>query len=440
LDALDRDLRRALTSGIELRTVAKHWELLDTMIRREFVEAVGSTLNRFEPLVSQPYLSRMFGHPERSIDFRAALDEGWIILCNLATEGSLIHEDDAYLLGTLLLADLWATAKDRGKGSGERRKEQRPFVVAIDEVQNFITPTIAKNLSEASGFGLRLVLAHQLPSQLLDDPRHEKHGKLLFKSLLTNARSKAVFGGLGHEEDVGPVADALYRGVLDPMAVKHLLESTKVVDYVLEYEKGYSRGHTTMDGGGSSRGRVSGSGSVRTTGHVVTHTYDADGNLAGSAYATPQMEAFNSHLAESHGEQSTWAEADTEAESDIPMLKPVLGKEVSAVQFLPLDEQRYLAMAALYDQEQRQCVVRLVGMHEPVNLFTPFVEDGFSSDESVERYIAKSYENWPDLALPAAEAVRLVEARQREIEQQVARQLALDDEEPMPIKRRGKVT
>jgi hypothetical protein len=437
LQGLDRDLRRALVAGIDLPTVAAHWQLLDTMIQREFIEAVESTMNRFEPLVSQPYLTRMFGHPERSIDFRRAMDEGWIILCNLATVGSQIMEDDAHLLGTLFLSDLWATAKDRGKGSGQRSKEQRPFVVAIDEVQNFITPTIAKSLSEASGFGLRLILAHQLPSQILDDPRHEKHGALLFKSLLTNARNKAVFGGLAHDEDLAPLAEALYRGVLDPDQVKHVLYGTKVLEYRLEYEKAYSRSHTTTDGGSTSHGRVSGSGSTRSTSHVATHTYDADGSLVSSAYASADMEAFNSHLAETFGEQTQWASADSEGETDIPMLKPILGQEASSVQFRPLDEQRYLAMAALYDQEQRQCVVRLVGMHELVNVFTPFIEDGFSSDESLDCYIATSYRNWPDLVLPAAEATRLVEERRAQIQNLVRNALLADEDEPMPIKRRG---
>ena len=135
----------------------------------------------------------MFGHPDRSIDFRRAMDEGWIILCNLAASDQL-DEDDSRLLGTLFLADLWAAARDRGKASGRGISQARPFVVAIDEVQNFITTTIARNLAEASGFGLRLIMAHQFPGQLLDDPRHEKHGKLLFKSILTNARNKVIFG------------------------------------------------------------------------------------------------------------------------------------------------------------------------------------------------------------------------------------------------------
>ena len=150
------------------------------------------------------------------------------------------------------------------------------------------------------------------------------------------------------------------------------------------------------------------------------------------------MEAFNSHMAETFGDTFSWSEGDTEGVADVPMLKPILGKEISSVQFRNLEEQRYLAMVALYDQEQRQCVVRLVGMHEPVNLFTPFVEEGFSSNESRELYIAESYQNWPALVLPADEATRLVEQRRREIEELVQRRLEhkIKTQDPVPISRR----
>jgi hypothetical protein len=434
LQALDRDLREVLTKNISLPSVAAQWRLLDSLSQRDFIESVESTMNRFEPLVSQPYLVRMFGHPERSIDFRKAIDEGWIILCNLSSKDRQIEESDAHLLGTCFLSDLWDTAADRGKAAGDGRSRQRSFVVAIDEFQNFVTPTIAKNLAEASGFGLRMIMAHQYPGQILDDLRHKEHGALLFKSILTNARSKAVFGGIGAEEDIGPLADILYRGVLDPDQVKHVLESTKVLDYKLEYERAYSRSHTTTDGGASSSGAVSGSGSSSSTGRVTSETYDADGNLVSAAYASPAMDTFNSHMAETFGESTQWADAYSQGESDAPMLKPMLGKEVSSVQFRDLAEQQYLAIAALYDQKQRQCVVRLAGS-QPVNLFTPFIEDGISSDKSVEHYIHHSYTNWPDLALPADEAEQLVEERRRRIEGMVDEQFRAAVQEAMPIKR-----
>jgi hypothetical protein len=68
----------------------------------------------------------------------------------------LLDDEHANTFATLLLTDLWSAAKSRGKKEGG---EPRPFCVYIDECQNCVTPTIAKNLDQARGFGLRPTLA-----------------------------------------------------------------------------------------------------------------------------------------------------------------------------------------------------------------------------------------------------------------------------------------
>lgn len=100
----------------------------------------------------------MFGQNGASLDLGKALEEGSIIIVNLSTEGAKLSEEDASLFATLLLSDLWTAAKERGKGTD--RSKVKPFYVYIDELQNFVTPTIAKNLDQASGFGLNLILAN----------------------------------------------------------------------------------------------------------------------------------------------------------------------------------------------------------------------------------------------------------------------------------------
>src|SRR6185369_941592 len=104
-----------------------------------------------------------FGQPDISLDLGKALDEGSIILVNLATEGAKVSPVDAELFATLLLSDLWTAAQERGKRDGVK-----PFYLYLDEFQKFVNPTIAENLDEARGFGLHFTLAHQFPNQLLD--------------------------------------------------------------------------------------------------------------------------------------------------------------------------------------------------------------------------------------------------------------------------------
>src|SRR6185436_10313877 len=128
-------------------------------------------------------------------------EKGHIILVNLSMEGARINEEDARLFATLLLADLWTAAKERGKPM--QGKSRPPFYVYLDEFQRFVSPTIAQNLDEARGYGLHLTLAHQFPTQLLNAG---PHGKQVYDSIEANARSKVVFSMEG-EENLKPLAE-----------------------------------------------------------------------------------------------------------------------------------------------------------------------------------------------------------------------------------------
>jgi hypothetical protein len=84
------------------------------------------------------------------------MDGKKILLAKLA-QGS-IGEENAYLLGTLLVAKLHQMALGRQNVPEEKRQ---PFTVYIDEFHNFITPSLAAILSGARKFGMGLVLSHQ---------------------------------------------------------------------------------------------------------------------------------------------------------------------------------------------------------------------------------------------------------------------------------------
>ena len=61
---------------------------------------------------------------------KAALEQGHIILVSLATEGGTVSPEDADTFATLMLADLWTAAKERGKREGVK-----PFYLVCGERQ-----------------------------------------------------------------------------------------------------------------------------------------------------------------------------------------------------------------------------------------------------------------------------------------------------------------
>lgn len=409
-DRVTKDIREHLTEDLRDPVSRGHWEYSLQMRKEDFDLQMTSSINRLERFLRNPLLRSMFGQAEVSFDFSEALEKGHIVLVNLATEGSKISKENARVVGTVMLTDLWHAAEQRGKRDEGRVK---PFSVYVDEFQHFITPTIAENLDEARGFGLRLAMAHQFPTQLsLAGP----HGERLLDSIMENAKTKVVFC-LESEPNLRLMAEWLFRGTMDPDEVKHTLRSTKVMDYHLEYKKAYSRTETSTSGGARHRGSASGFGDSGGATHSVTTGIDAEGNVIQTVGDT-NIATWNAYFADNYGDDETWGDASARTESDVPMLIPEMGQEDSAVQFRSLEEQIFRAMAVLFDQQQRQAVVRIHQHKTPMSIFTPFVREAIASPPRVERHVGRLHATWP-FVLQAAEATRRLEARQRSIEAEV---------------------
>ena len=199
IDRVNKRMRYEMAQGLSMPSMTKEWMYANSLSPRDYDALISSTVNRFYSFMNNDRLRLMFGQNGASLDLGDALENGSIILVNLSTEGAHISEEDASLFATLLLSDLWTAAKERGKGTDG--KDIKPFYVYIDEFQNFITPTIAKNLDQARGFGLHLTLANQFPRQILNAGAN---GQQVYDSVMANARSKIVFEVRG-EDNLRPL-------------------------------------------------------------------------------------------------------------------------------------------------------------------------------------------------------------------------------------------
>src|SRR5207302_143609 len=225
-------------------------------------------------------------------------------------------------------------AEERGKRDGVK-----PAYIFLDEFQRFVTPTISDNLDEARGFGLHLTMAHQFPNQLLD---RGENGRRIYNSIMENASSKVVFR-LTHEENLSVMAKWLFMGQMNPDEIKHELYSTKVMEYREEFKEVRGRSSSSGSSRGIQRGSASGHGSGGTEGFSGDDTTEVR--------STSQSESEFASESESENESSS--ESTTESVSHVPTLVPVIGKELSHVQFRSLDEQLHRSMAVLFDQQER---------------------------------------------------------------------------------------
>jgi type IV secretory pathway TraG/TraD family ATPase VirD4 len=95
--------------------------------------------------------------PKSSFDLRQMMDEGKILLVNLAN-GRIGEDSAALLVSRIGLVGLGRTDIPE--------EQRRDFHVYLDEFQNFTTLGLATMLSELRKYRVNLVLAHQYLSQL----------------------------------------------------------------------------------------------------------------------------------------------------------------------------------------------------------------------------------------------------------------------------------
>ena len=131
------------------------YEPLTAAHQREFARPITHRLRKFyrndaiRPVVCQP----------TSLDFGSIIEDRKIFLAKLGG----IPDIEAETLGALLVSKFQRAAMSRGAISPDEIPE---YYLHIDEVQNFITTSLAQMFSEAGKFGLRLVVANQYLKQL----------------------------------------------------------------------------------------------------------------------------------------------------------------------------------------------------------------------------------------------------------------------------------
>jgi TraM recognition site of TraD and TraG len=133
----------------------------ETRGRQEFRKEVLGPRNRLGKLTRTEAVRTMIGQQAgtgRAIDFRKALDEGHIILANLAG-GPRASDKACELLGRLLTRFLFFHAQ-------RRRCPERPFFFYLDECQLYLSGDVSRMLAECRKYGVGVMLSHQYLGQL----------------------------------------------------------------------------------------------------------------------------------------------------------------------------------------------------------------------------------------------------------------------------------
>ncbi|MEM4723513.1 MAG: type IV secretion system DNA-binding domain-containing protein [Candidatus Hadarchaeum sp.] len=326
LDPLNHLYRAVIASETSNGMVRADWEWMLAQKNQQLIEErLESSLNRIRLFLDNSRIANILTQQQTVLRLREIMDGGKILLVNLESHGQQVSPEHIHLLGTLLVNDVLAAAFARAEG------ERRPVYLMIDEFHNFVTKDLCAILDGGRKFGLHLILAHQHAIGQIKERDPE-----VYYSVLTNARTKVIFGGLSCD-DAEQFAKQTFR--LDPNKVKLRLyrtyfEPQESTREVLSYSQGYVT-NTALSSGFTS-GTIYGPdggffdpGVLRTSEARVTGTASSSGEVSGEATAV------------------------------VPFYEYHQREELASVQFESLEEQLYQAVVHLIDQPTQYAAVKI---------------------------------------------------------------------------------
>jgi hypothetical protein len=324
------------------------------------------------------------------------MESGAILLVNLGASGFLDREA-ARVFASLFLNEFFDAAMLRANRAEATGDPPTQYVLYLDEFQEYITDDIAGMLDQVRKGGLHIVLAHQHLGHFADNPR-------LKKSVFTNARMRAVFGGLDYE-DACVFGNEMFLPDLNARQIKkafyhtiHLYEEqTRTIEsHTVTHGSSVSHGASVGTGSGvvvgSSLGLVENSGA--SIGLPNTAAMPATEGWYTESAGLSRVRSNSSSKSESDFESINTAETTSEAESVgkvvTPVWAPIPTQELTTEAEWGREEKLSKIAQLLKEQMQQHCFVKLeTTITEP--LLVPFVKEYGLSEESLLEYQHQVY-------------------------------------------------
>ena len=133
---------------------------------RSLFEAIAPIQSKVGAFLTDPKLRRFLIDFDQPISFRKAMDEGQIVIVNLAR--GILGSDTSNLIGSLMTQTITLAALSR---QAVPERERLPCHLYLDEFEHLLTPGTANMLSEVRKVGLTVTLANQYLHQLEGDTK-----------------------------------------------------------------------------------------------------------------------------------------------------------------------------------------------------------------------------------------------------------------------------
>lgn len=177
------ELVRILTDAKYVEEVLPY--IKDPVVKRYWTDQIAQTsdfhksevldyiVSKFGRFVTNKTMRNIIGQTSSAFNFRQAMDEKKIILCNLSK--GILGEEDAKFLGLILVPKVLTAAMSRQDVAMDKRED---FFLYVDEFQNYATEDFAVILSEARKYRLNLVVANQFIGQIDEEVKNAVFGNV----------------------------------------------------------------------------------------------------------------------------------------------------------------------------------------------------------------------------------------------------------------------
>jgi type IV secretory pathway TraG/TraD family ATPase VirD4 len=154
----DKDFRAKCVQNIQNKYIRAFWENEFPKYSKNDMLPI---LNKVGAFVLHPALQRALISNPQDIDIREIMDNKKILLINISK--GVIGEDISHIIGSIFVTAIASAAFTRVDTPEEKRL---PFLVYLDEFQNFTNLSLVTMLSELRKFKIGMTLAHQYLQQL----------------------------------------------------------------------------------------------------------------------------------------------------------------------------------------------------------------------------------------------------------------------------------
>lgn len=160
-------------------------KVTDPMVKRYWTDQIAQTnefhksevldyiTSKFGRFITNKMMRNIIGQSTSSFNFRQAMDEGKILIINLAK--GTIGEENSSFLGLVLIPKILIAAMSR---QDTPEPQRRDFYLYVDEFQNFATQDFAVIMSEARKYHLNLIVGNQFISQMDDEIKNAVFGNV----------------------------------------------------------------------------------------------------------------------------------------------------------------------------------------------------------------------------------------------------------------------